>query len=87
VSLAQYTTWTNGRIKRRHKTLQAQTLKLVSALCDAGFGALKPNEMRVRRAESPLFDKYLTKCDEMSDLRSEAQMRYGPGFLYMEQLK
>ncbi len=83
--LPKYENWTDARIVKRHETLSIRVSRVVDALIEAGFGDLKPNDMR-KDTNNPLFRKYLKLVDEMSDLRSEAQLRYGPGFMNMRQL-
>jgi hypothetical protein len=80
----KYEKWTDTRIVKRYETLSIRVSKVVEDLVNAGLGDLKPNDMR--KLTHPLCDKYLKLVDEMSDLRSEAQMRFGPGFINIKQL-
>lgn len=84
--MEKYKNWSDVRIVRRHETLAKRTSNLVALICDNGFGSYTPNQMRLTMTTNKMFNKYLLLVDEMSDLRSEANLRYGPGLITMRQL-
>ena len=76
---------TNRQLVRRYKALQARMSKLTDKFIDAGLGNLRPSDMRERPA-CKLSSKYVALLDECSQIRLEAQARYGPDLFLIEQL-
>jgi len=68
----------NGELQKKYESLSKQSSKVTQELIDAGYGSTKPSEMRAKRKEVPLFDKYLSISDKMHELRAEVTARYGP---------
>lgn len=77
---------TDKSLVKRHEALELRISKLVSTLCDNGFGHLKHSELR-QLANPPKFvTKYIQLVDESVSLRMEAELRYGPGLITVRQL-
>lgn len=77
---------TNSELVRKFKALQKQSNKLVDKFINAGLGSLRLSDMRQRINKCPLSNKQIKLFDEMSDIRNEAELRYGPGFMFIDQL-
>ncbi len=78
---------TNGEIVRRFETLQKQSNKLTDKFIDRGLGYLKLSDMRDRVSICTLSARQVKISDEMGSLSREAENRYGPGFIYVGQLR
>lgn len=69
---------TIGELKKVKEIYRKRSSELVDQLIDAGFGEVKPSEMRKRVAENPLFAEYLAVDDVLQDISHEATVRGGP---------
>lgn len=83
----------NAELVRRYEKLGAKASRLGNRLIKAGYGSLKPSEMRALIDKVPFLAEYLPiyeylkNSDERCELRIEAENRYGPGLLNVSQLK
>lgn len=78
---------TNSQLVKKYEKIHEQIEKLTQPLIDAGYGNLKPSEMRAMKDKPALIKKLLTLTDKASDLRAEATRRYGPELLFVWQLR
>ena len=77
---------TDHALVRRHEALSNQISKLVSKLCDSGFGTYKFSDLVELENKPKYIETYISLVKESSDLRSEANQRYGPGLITVRQL-
>lgn len=70
----------------RYRAVYVQLSKLSDLLVDMGYGDLKPSDMRALKEPPKTVVKYLRLIDEAAGLRLEAEFRYGPGLIRVEQL-
>ncbi len=76
----------NSEIKNEYNKLREKSSKHADEMIKAGFGNIRPSDMRANPNKHPLFKKGLEIMDRMGDLRSEAEARYGPGLSSVDQL-
>jgi len=69
---------TNHQLVRRYENLQNQSSKLVDWFCSNNMGHLRPSDMRSLKNPCNKVIKYLKILDELSNLKEEAERRYGP---------
>ena len=75
-----------AEIKKGYHALREKSSQLTDKLVDAGFGSVKPSEMRERATENPLFAQYVAISDAMHELMAEAKRRYGPNLASIDHL-
>jgi len=77
---------TNSQLIKKHESISKKLSALSRRFIEAGLGHLRPSDMR-ERGDCSLSARYVKLSDERGAWRREAESRYGPGFIYMDQLK
>jgi len=77
---------TNTQIVRRAQALEVRISKLNNKICDLGFGYMPYSELRASAHQSTTIPKLIKLLDEKHALRMEADARYGPGLITVDQL-
>lgn len=71
---------TNRELVKKYEFAQAKSSKLVDWFCLNGMGNLKPSDMRAMNEKPKQVIQYLELLSLMSELKLEAQRRYGSDF-------
>lgn len=71
---------TNKELVKKYESVQAKSSKLVDWFCLNGMGNLKPSDMRMMSEKPKQVIQYLELLNLLSELKLEAQRRYGPDF-------
>ena len=71
---------TNKQLVKKYEKLQKKALKLTDWFCNNKMGDLKVSDMRNMSVPHPNILEYLDILDILSELKNEAERRYGPGF-------
>lgn len=77
---------TNHALVARYEAVRKSANKLVGWFCKNGLGHMKPSDMRSMQDKPKQVSTYLDLLDEASDLKAEAQKRYGPGLIFVRDL-
>lgn len=77
---------TNHALVARYEAVHKSASKLVDWFCKNGLGHMKPSDMRSMQDKPKRVEIYLDLLDEASDLKAEAQRRYGPGLIFVRDL-
>ena len=77
---------TNHQLVRKYEKLRKQSYKLVDWFCSNNMGHLRPSDLRTIKEPCAKVIKYLKILDELSELRIEAKLRYGPGLINIRRL-
>lgn len=77
---------TDTALVRRHEKLGEMISKLNSKLCDSGFGDYKFSDLVALENKPKFVQRYIELVNESSELRTEAELRYGPDFIMVQQL-
>ncbi len=77
---------TNTAIVKAYAANSKRQSKINKKLIDDGHGSVRFSDMRQDPSLHPLIPKYLELVDAAQDLRTEADMRYGPGLIGMDSL-
>lgn len=68
---------TNHQLVKKYEKLQKQSSKLVDWFCSNKMGHLRPSDMRNIKKPCVKVTTYLKILDELSELKNEAERRYG----------
>lgn len=77
---------TDKALVKEYKRAHARIDKLYSKLEQTEFRDMKPSEMRAMPDKPFIIKQLLKQFDFAHELRSEAEMRYGPGLVTVDQL-
>lgn len=77
---------TNRKLVKRYNKVKANVDKLVDWFCDNEMGHLKPSDMRAMVKKPKQVTQYISFLDELSDLKGEAQSRYGSDLIFVTDL-
>ena len=80
------TALSNHALVARYEAVHKSANKLVDWFCKNGLGHMKPSDMRSMQNKPKQVSIYLDLLDEASDLKAEAQKRYGPGLIFVMDL-
>lgn len=69
---------TNNQLVKKYEKLQKQSSKLVDWFCSNNMGHLRSSDMRNIKEPCIKVVEYLKILDELSELKNEAERRYGP---------
>jgi 8-oxo-dGTP pyrophosphatase MutT (NUDIX family) len=69
-----------GELKKEYASLHEKQSKNTSAQIEAGFGTMRPSDMRQQQPNHPLTKEMDAISDRMFAIRHEAERRGGPGF-------
>jgi hypothetical protein len=77
---------TNHELVARYEAVHKSANKLVDWFVKNGMGHMKPSDMRLMSDKPKRVSIYLDLLSEASDLKAEAQKRYGPGLIFVRDL-
>lgn len=71
---------TNGAVEAEMDRLYERSSRHNARMIERGWGNLRLSEISAQHAGDPDVERYRACLDRIADLRSEAAMRYGPGY-------
>lgn len=77
---------TDRALVTEYQRTHARIDKLETKIIDAGLGHLRPSDMRVMADPPKCIRDRMALVDRALDLRAEAERRYGPGMITVDQL-
>lgn len=86
ISRTDPATMSNREIVAEYDRTTLRKSKIVDELIEDGFHDLRPSDMRANPDVHPLAREDLELSDRRFELRAEADKRYGPGLMLMDQL-
>lgn len=76
----------NRALVSLHEKKAKSISRLVDWFVKNGLGHMRPSDMRLMPNPPKQVLIYLGALDELKELKSEAQKRHGPGFIFMNDL-
>ncbi len=86
MAMADPATMTNASIVKTYEANMARQYEINTALIEAGLGCMTGFDIRENPEAHPLIPEYLGLMDKARALSIEADLRYGPGLIGIENL-
>ena len=77
---------TDKQLVNKYRALDRKISKMVDKLINSGYGTEQPSTLRKMENKPKIVQDYLALIDQSVNLRMEAERRYGPGLIVVDQL-